>query len=324
MRDGAPWRPVRFARVALALPLLAAALTGCLESDDPGADLGALDLYLFVYPGAEKAVPGADHGWLLRLGNPTDTPASFHAGVVGVRSAQLGPAGDDGWRTTPSPPAEAPREALWGGRVAVPAGGSVAFLLNVQTYDGEPGSQPVSLLFVRDDGQIREVPLPVEADVAGPAVRPGDHVRTVTVGVWVNGTSFYTNSASLLDDPGFPAGGNIDPAEARAEADPLAIYVYDRDRSEQPNGSRDTCHGTTIDGYNALLRSQVGSSTGVRFLQPGEGYTQPGGEDHFLYGDALVFLNTVVAHEGTTGPADAAPNPQGACFDAQRYSPLGS
>ncbi len=302
--------------------LFAATLSGCVDDAPAGADLESLEVYRFVYPGAELAVPGAEHGWLFRLHNPANESVTFFVGAYGVEMAKLGPAGAVGWGTEATPPATGAsvelNGLLWGGKVTVAAGASVAYMASIQKYAGGPAG----LMFVDTRGATRDVPVSVEMGMAGAAVQPGDHVQTVTVGVWTNGTSFYTNSRSLLDDSRFPAGGNIDLAEARQQTDPLPVYVYGEDRTEQPAGSKDTCHFTTITGYNALLKTQVDQSTGVRWMTPEDAYTRAGAEEHLLYGDALVFLNTVVAHDGSTGMQDVVPAPLGACFDATQYVPV--
>ncbi len=157
----------------------------------------------------------------------------------------------------------------------------------------------------------------VEEIESADAVQPGMHVQTVTVGFWLNGTSFYTNAADLINDPDFPGA----PAWVTAEdgTDPLTVYVYDEDRSEQPYGSQDNCYFTTISGYNALLKTQHEGSTGIRLLQPEEAYTIPGREPgDALYGDALVFMNTIVAIDGSPGTEDEAPDPNGACYREDR------
>ncbi len=152
----------------------------------------------------------------------------------------------------------------------------------------------------------------LEAGGSGDAVGAGDHVQTITAGFWVNGTSFYTNIQALNDDPAFPAG--YDRSEFGGDA--LPIYVYDRDRTEQPPTSKDHCRFTTINGYNEMLKRQSDGGTSVTYMAPEDGYTRPGNEDHDLYGDPLIFINTIVAHEGAVDDRPAG-DPQGACFDTE-------
>jgi hypothetical protein len=54
-------------------------------------------------------------------------------------------------------------------------------------------------------------------------------------------------------------------------------------------------------------------------LLPEEAYTREGAEEHFLYGDSLVFMNTVVANVGEVSELQALPQPTGDCFNAERY-----
>lgn len=312
--------PVPGSRLALVLTcLVGVALAGC-SNDAPAAEAlpSPVKAYRFAYEGSDVHVPGTEHGWLIRLHNPSDEAWLATIVLEGVQDAVLGPVS----RTLGSSPQTVllPVHQEDGVQEAPPSirlepNGSGVFLAKVREYAAgaaQAGFRVLSAPAARDDAivlsdaQLR--PLTV-LDAQTP-VDPGDHIETVTVGVWTNGTSFYTNSASLLADPAFPAGF---PRDAFDDA-PLPVYVYDRTRDEQPAGSQDQCHFTTIAGYNALLKEQAEHSTGVRLMRPEDAYTVPGAEDHPLYGDPLVFLNTVVLHAGTTGPLDLVPDPTGACF----------
>ncbi len=300
---------------------LSAALSGCVSESDSG-DVGhELHVYQFTMEGSNVAVPGVDHGWLFKLHNPSNETVTFWVGAYGVHLATLGPATADGWMTVPEAPELAVgvlgESLVWGGAVELSPDEHVAYLANVQHYTGTEAG----LKFVGETGAILDVPVDVTPGTDGTLVLPGDHVQTVTVGVWLNGTSFYTNSGALLNDPKFPAGGNIDLDAAKGQTDLLPIYVYGEDRTEQPEGSKDTCHFTTITGYNAIMQQQSELSSRVGWMAPEDAYTRAGAEGHFLYGDALVFLNTIVVHDGSTEMADAAPSPTGACFDPTRNVP---
>lgn len=313
------WPPV--GAVALGL-LLGPALAGCISTDEARAEADAslLEAYLFTPEGWDLAAGGAPHGLLLRVANTGGRDVTYQVLPDGLVHVDLGRAGQEtvSYRQDPGSgrAPEGPQARLAGGEAH-------AWLLNVHRADDAPGVAvaPVVDGTPRPD-QALHVAL-AHRQALGKPVSPGDHVRTVTVGVWTNGTAFYTNSPVLLQDPDFPAGGHIDRQAALDEAAPLDVYVYDLDRSEQPAASKDTCHFTTVPGYNDLLKHQAEGGAGVRFLAPGEGYTRPGNEDHFLYGDALVFLNVVVSHEGTTGPQDGLPDPQGECFDPGNVVPGG-
>lgn len=301
--------------------LVTVALAGC--SDDSGDQAPEPDMpitvYRFPYAGSDVAVEGVEHGWLLRLSNPDDQAWTVTLVLEGVEDAIFGPIS----RTAGDSPQTVllPVHQENGRQIAPPSlrlepGASGLFLVRVNEYSNGTGIQAGLRLLAAPAGASHELRLgepitwPVQVVPAAAVVGPGDHVRTATVGVWLNGTSFYTNIPDLLSDPDFPAGF---PRDAYG-TDPLSIYVYDQDRTEQPAGSQDACIGTTIPGYNALLKQQADGSTGVRLLRPEDAYTRDGNQDHFLYGDALVFLNTIVAHDGPTGPLDELPDPTGPCF----------
>jgi hypothetical protein len=151
----------------------------------------------------------------------------------------------------------------------------------------------------------------------------GYHVQVVTVGMWVNGTSFYTNAAAAIQDPDFPgAPGWVTPEDG---TDALPIYIYDDGPEEQPFSSRDNCYFTTISGFNSQISGSKVGITRVGLLTPeqaysGENYTP----DHDLYGDALAFMTTIIAVDGSNGIQDDRPDPQGACFSAERTCEYGA
>lgn len=280
---------------------LMAGLPGCLQDIGFGDSQEALDVHLPTWSGSDVWPAGASHAWIAIVSNPHDRVVAYsvqyddpHGDMGAVRAEGLHMLAGDGELGPMASDVLAPSES----RIWVFHSTRPTLILSA------------SVLF--DGAQRGYLHVTTPTDAAAP-VLPGDHVQTATVGFWTNGTSFYTNIAELNDDPAFPAGYD----RSEFGGDPLPIYVYGQDRTEQPIGSRDTCHFTTIDGYNALLKTQSEGSTGVRFLQPHEAYTRPGAEEHPLYGDALIFMNTIVAHDGATGALDAPPAPTGACFDGQ-------
>ncbi|MGB1586692.1 MAG: hypothetical protein ACPHID_06575 [Thermoplasmatota archaeon] len=276
-----------------AVCLLLLPLAGCIEdSTAPVTDSPPVSWYVYQYPEWDALV-GETHGYAVQVTAQED--ALVRLEPIGATSATA-LVGDERFQVTADGfvPLRANQSSLWLIEARGRDGG-----FDVATHTGAPASWEGPRWQLRP-GQ-------------GDPIVPGQHVATVTVGLWTNGTSFYTNIPELNEDPDFPAGYD----RATFDGTPLPIYVYDQDRTEQPTGSKDTCHFTTITGYNALLKTQVNGGTSVRYLQPEEGYTVAGAEDHFLYGDALVFLNTVTAITGTTGAADNLPAPTGACFDAQ-------
>lgn len=301
----------------LILPLLA----GCATDPEPVApEPFPLQVYRFAYEGSDVAVDGTQHGWLIRVSNPTDLAYETTILPSGLDDALVGPVGP----TSGAAPQEVFLPArIEDGRALAPPplllepGASGVFLVKVDAYNGTGDERTVGFrAFATRVSQPSTVieayrsTWPVQVRPATTAVAAGDHVSTRTVGVWINGTSFYTNAADLLGDPAFPAAFSRNDTGS----EDLPIYVYGSDRSEQPEGSKDACRFTTITGYNDLLLTQAEASTGVALLRPEAAYTVAGNEDHFLYGHPLIFLNTVVSHDGSTGPTDVPPDPTGPCF----------
>ncbi len=290
-------------RVLLVASLLL--LSGCLGGSDASAreyqttfELAPYDVYIFDHP-EMRYVGDAPHGQMMRFTNPTAAPLTIGL-FMNSPQGKVGPVNEFGWA------------AQSGDRTVedtLQPGESRLWLLEYP---------PRQMPQVRITSEGSVVDYRAQTALAeGPRVQADMHIRTWTVGVWVNGTSFYTNIESFNADPAFPAGYD----RAGFGGGALPIYVYDEDRSEQPAGSKDTCHFTTITGYNELLKTQVESVPGVRFLYPEEAYTVEGAEEHFLYGQPLIFLNLVTEVVRNVGPTDDAPNPQGACFDPDNSTP---
>lgn len=298
---------------------IAVLLTGCAdESVTPTPpDPFPLEVYRFAWTGSDTAVAGVPLGGLLRVTNPTERGFEVRIVMHGVAEALLGPIAE----TT----GDAPQTAFLPVRMEngtptpspaayIGAGASALFLTQILDVGADQADVRLDVLASSSRGAgVERLHWSVAQAEGGRPAAPGDHVQTVTVGVYLNGTSFYTNIAELDQDPAFVRSY----AATDFGADPLPIYVYGDDRREQPAGSADQCHFTTIKGYNRLLLTQAEGSTNVKLLRPDQAYTVEGNEGHFLYGQGLVFLNTVVAHDGATGLLDIAPDPTGACFDAQ-------
>lgn len=302
----------------LSVPLLA----GCIgDADDvPEPEPFRLQVYHYQYEGSDTFVEGVDHGWLLRVSNPGNTTIKFSMIPIGVADGLIGPIASTGGaapQTTWLPARIAPGTATASPVEKLEPGASGLVMVRVEAY--EPNASKAGVRVVAADPVLVDAPassidLTWNITRVGPSMlaAPGDHVQTVTVGVWLNGTAFYSNAAGALQDPDFPhAPAWTSPSD---DTTPLAVYVYDQDRDEQPAASADRCHFTTISGYNTLLKSQAVGSTNVAFLRPESAYTMPGYEEHPLYGAALVFLNTVVAHDGATTDQDQVPDPTGDCF----------
>lgn len=311
-------------RPLFAILLAAFLLAGCTSSVSTDGD-GIVSLYRVAYAGSDLYVEGSTHGWMATVTNDYDEDIVVGLDFIGkvdgriVRPIQEGMVGFE--QLSSNMDVAGDHDPAFTMQLA--AGESTLVLAHVDGY-GEFGSTFTvgwNLTAYNADATrtLAQVPTTwtVERTTPGTPVNPGDHVQTVTVGMWINGTSFYTNAGAALDDPNFPGGeGWVNATEDGR--DPLPIFVYGEDRSEQPMGSQDTCHFTTITGYNDLLKSQAEGSTGVRMLQPEEAYTVEGREDFGLYGHVLVFMNTVVAHDGATGPGDEFPDDDGDCYDPDR------
>lgn len=307
-------RPVAlFWFVCLAL----VALAGCLDAgqdDVDGAEpLPGLAVYEYRYRGDDVVHPDHPYGWMLRVTNTQQEDLAVRAEAGDPEHVRWGPVQDSGWKpdARDAPQELAPGESLlflfqWTGGLTERLSYGVSLM-----EAGGNGSEATALdsQWLERGVQQPKSTLPVAAN---------DHVTTRTVGVWVNGTSFYTNIEALNDDPEFPAGYDREDFNGGI----LNAYVYDEESGEQPAGSRDRCFGVMIEGYNELMKSQAQGTSNVRYLQPEEAYTREGAEDHFLYGDALVFLNTVVSHEGEVTPVRSAPFPAGDCFDPMHASPV--
>lgn len=136
----------------------------------------------------------------------------------------------------------------------------------------------------------------------GASAQPGQGTHVYTAGFWENGTLFYTN-IEAVDHSTWPRAGWY----AWEGGEPLPVYVYDDDRSEQPAVWMDPQAGTplagtvpgvgyftTIPGFNEALKGLSTSTVRVVRMSPEEAYTRPGNEEHPLYGHALVFYIKVI------------------------------
>lgn len=296
-------------------------ISGCIgapsgPSTDPGP-LSSLSVYEYRYDGDDVAAAGVAHGWMARVTNTARSPVVFSVEALHANETQWGPATDEGWQTSGDlridrlPPGGSRLYLFQATFSAAPS--TTGFEVSVLDLDWELGDDPPQTAPVLES-ETFERSVDLRADLE--TVEAGHHVQTATVGVWLNGTSFYTNIAQLNASSEFPAGYD----NTTFNGDPLPVYVYDEDPSERPPGSRDECLLLTISGYNDLLKTQVDQGTNVRWLAPEEAYTREGAEDHHLYGEVLVFMNTIVAHEDPW-PASEAPSPTGDCFDEEEYVP---
>lgn len=170
--------------------------------------------------------------------------------------------------------------------------------------------------------------------VDGEAASPGQGAHVWYAGFWENGTLFDTNLQDLDIGSGWPKAGWYE----GGHWDPIPVYVYDQDRSEQPAHWKSPFSGTpaagspadeqlgagyftTIKGFNEAVKGLPVGTRQVFHLAPEDAYTQPGREDHLLYGDALVFL--VEVQDVVDVPCPNPPSAQGTCASfVQRAPPL--
>jgi hypothetical protein len=152
------------------------------------------------------------------------------------------------------------------------------------------------------------------APLPGKTASPGQGVHVYAAGFWENGTLFYTN-IKAIDRADWPRAGWY----SWEGSDPLPVYVYDRDRGEQPMVWKDPQAGTPIDGtvpglgyyttipgFNDALKGLSTNTVHVVRLAPEQAYTRAGNEEHPLYGDALVFYIKVVDVVDVPCPLEAA------------------
>ncbi len=126
---------------------------------------------------------------------------------------------------------------------------------------------------------------PVESASVQERVQAGEGAVVNTVGVWENGTSFYTNLERFHERGDLPRGY----ADEEVDVDPLNVYVYEEDSDEMPQRYEQEGFVTTIPGFNENLKGHPLVGATITHLAPEEAYTREGYEDHELYGDALVF-----------------------------------
>lgn len=141
----------------------------------------------------------------------------------------------------------------------------------------------------------------ISSPVVGDRVQVGHGALVMTAGFLPNGTLFYTNMQEMNALSEWPAISWY----TWEGSDPLPVYVYDQDRSERPqewNATVPTPQGetvawsyfTTIKGFNEALKGLSVNTPRVVYINATDAYTQPGREDHVLYGHDLVFYIQVL------------------------------
>ena len=223
--------------------------------------------------------------------NPAEAPAPASARAPATaRGRPAGPVG-------PERPAEG-AEGAWdrtGGDgfsvLRVTPGDGKGRLDLAYSFDGCPGPQEGTITW--------DLAAPENGDRA----EPGQGVHVYTAGFLEDGTLFYTN-IKAIDHDDWPRTDWY----AWEGGDPLPVYVYEQDRSEQPAYWQDPQSGTplegtvpgvgyytTIPGFNEALKGLSTNTVRVVRMEPEEGYTRAGNEDHPLYGEPLVFYIKVEA-----------------------------
>lgn len=254
-----------------------------------------------THDGALERAPGQAVPILLWVENPYDVELEVTLATHPQATAYIDH--EEGLAKAPAGHRLEPGErSLLGANVqeALP-NGSVAISL---LHHVPEGAGPVEGNLCDYNGEVRrwfELAEPIEPDATA---EPGKGVLVRTVGVWRNGTSFYTNHGGFHDRTDLPRSylGNY------SGNDPLKVYVYNDTGDEMPERYDESGYATTIPGFNEALEGLP--TVGARFtaFAPAEGYTQDGNEDHPLYGDALAFY--IEAIEVRTVPCEV---PQPVC-----------
>ncbi len=298
---------------AVAVILAMAAIAGCL---DGGADCPPQAT--FATPAVEGKYMQTDptQAWQTVVLSPPDGAA---------RTTELAWGAAKGW-TAYGTPLSAPGTGLLQVGTVLPGDGegNATMRYAVRGPDASCAAQAGSLEW--------DLAAPKEGGMA----LPGQGVHVMTAGFFENGTLFYTNIAEVDADPSWP---KVSWYAWEGDA-PLPVYVYDRDRSEQPpewKGSNalwaqahgqtgptpidpqvdeatagaDGEHGlgyfTTIPGFNDALKGLSTTTTRVARLAPEQAYTRPGNEEHPLYGAAIVFYIKVLDVVSAPCPAGTPP-----------------
>ena len=109
-----------------------------------------------------------------------------------------------------------------------------------------------------------------------------------TVGVWPNGTIFYTNWKAVVDGGAAP-DVDLSPDEP-ADYEPLKVYVGGERGKRPPEPYNRSGYVNVIPGFDAALPGlKAGHVRAVR-IAPEDAYTRAGNEKHRLFGDPLAFI----------------------------------
>lgn len=182
-------------------------------------------------------------------------------------------------------------------------GGTGFSVLRVSPGPGK-GRLDLAYSFDRCDGaKVGTITWDLAEPERGDHAEPGQGVHVYTAGFLEDGTLFYTN-IKAIDHDDWPRTDWY----AWEGGDPLPVYVYEEDRSEEPLYWEDPQSGTpaagtvpglgyytTIPGFNDALKGLSTNTVRVVRMEPEQGYTRAGNEDHPLYGEPLVFYIKVEA-----------------------------
>lgn len=308
-------------RVWVAVAVVAGLVSGCVGLEEPACA-----------PELERAglrTPWIDGGFLRTDPDDTWDTVVLQSGPGERLEASAGPAG---WSVEmeslsrparpdrpadPTSPAGNPGEPAAGWRMARHpeqeaegawdrTGGSGFSVLRVSPGQGH-GRLDLAYSYDHCQGpQTGTISWDLAEPRRGESASPGQGVHVYTAGFLEDGTLFYTN-IKAIDHDDWPRTDWY----AWEGGDPLPVYVYDQDRSEQPKHWSDPQAGTpiegtvpglgfyaTIPGFNDALKGLSTNTVRVARLEPEEAYTYAGNEDHPLYGEALVFyikVDTVVS-----------------------------
>jgi hypothetical protein len=279
-------------RVWVALAAVASLVSGCVGLGErgcgpDGADLDAMPVL---------RTPWVDGGYLRTDPAGTWDTVILQTGDAEAPAAMAGPAG---WSVEVE-------------RISDPSLDNFS-LLRVAPGAGK-GRLDVAYDHTECGGQRGTISWTLAAPEKGRAAEPGEGVHVHTAGFLEDGTLFYTN-IKAIDHDDWPRTDWY----AWEGGDPLPVYVYEGDRSEQPAHWKDPQSGTpvegtvpglgyytTIPGFNAALNDLSTNTVRVARLAPEEAYTRAGNEEHPLYGQALVFYIKVDAVVPLPCPMDAA------------------
>ncbi|MGQ0536286.1 MAG: FKBP-type peptidyl-prolyl cis-trans isomerase [Methanobacteriota archaeon] len=252
--------------------LLSIMTSGCIRV---GGELAAA-----TYTDLHRVGPGDATEFALYVENGDDEPAEFGLRLYGHPAA---------WRIGFEPE-----------RLTLPPGGEGHAVVRVTPDVESPHGLTRVTVGVLGEGRLALFGLYVEVvDPPPEALSPGLGAKVRTVGFYDNGTVFYTNMAGVVENAGlrFHRLG-----DEPADTDPLKVYVGGRRGTPPPEPYNASGYRPVIQGFDERLRGMRAGETRFVHIAPEKAYTQPGNEDHVLYGEPLNFLVEVVSVDDLGGP----------------------